>query len=125
MGTRIISCIAISIASFLTVWQAAHAQTISDFDMPRFEALASKYKVQAHTDPFERGTISAEDLAIEDLQLTGIVYASEVDAYALISGYLVRPGDIIAGYRVDRIEKDRVNLKRIDEVFILSLGGGI
>jgi hypothetical protein len=103
----------------------AWAQALSDFDWEAFEGLGGGVKVQTHTDPFSTGVSAAEDLTVEDLQLTGIVYGSPEDAYALISGYLVQPGDLIAGYRVDSIETDRVRLKRIDDIFILVLGGGI
>lgn len=101
------------------------AQSLSDLDWDGFEAQTSEKTTRSHIDPFAGGSTSAEDLAVEELQLSGIVYRDENDAYALISGYLVRPGDRIAGYRVDLIEKDKVRLKRVDDVFILSLGGGI
>jgi len=102
-----------------------HAQSLSDFQWDAFVGETTKKEVQAHTDPFTSGVSSANDLSIEELQLSGIVFRDENDAYALISGYLVRPGDRIAGYRVDLIEKDKVQLKRVDDIFILALGGGI
>ncbi len=101
------------------------AQSLSDMDWQGFEKQQGKQEVQTHTNPFSGGVSAAEDLTVEDLQLTGIVYGSANDSYALISGYLVRPGDMIAGYRVDSIEKDRVKLKRVGDVFVLVLGGGI
>ncbi len=103
----------------------AGAQSLSDLSMKQFESETSKYQVQSHVDPFSSGVSAAEDLSIEDLQLSGIVFRDTKDAYALISGYLVRPGDMIAGYRVEKVEKDRVRLRRIDDVFVLALGGGI
>ncbi len=104
---------------------AASAQSLSDFDWEAMSGESGEVQVQTHTDPFSSGVSAAEDLTVEDLQLTGIVYNDPNDAFALISGYLVQPGDMIAGYRVDGIEKDRVRLKRIDDIFILVLGGGI
>jgi len=103
----------------------ARAQSLSDFDWNGFRTLRGEPEIQTHTDPFTTGVSAAEDLTVEDLQLTGIVFRDENTAFALISGYLVKPGDLIAGYRVDAIEKDRVRLKRIDDVFVLVLGGGI
>lgn len=101
-------------------------QSLSDLDLSTLEQQTqTEEATQSHTNPFASGSSTAEDLAIEDLQLTGVVYRNESEGYALISGYLVRPGDRIAGYRVDNIEKDKVKLRRLNEVIILALGGGI
>ncbi|MFH1830837.1 MAG: hypothetical protein ABH871_08710 [Pseudomonadota bacterium] len=116
---------ALVLAVLVMCAQGVRAQSLSDFDWDGFTGVGTGQEVQTHTDPFSSGISAAEDLTVEDLQLTGIVYNNPNDAYALISGYLVQPGDLIAGYRVDAIEKDRVRLKRIDDVFILVLGGGI
>lgn len=112
-------------AAILAVAGAAAAQSLSDLDLSTFESQKTEQQTQTTTNPFASGVSAAEDLAIEDLQLTGIVFKDENDAYALVSGYLVRPGDRIAGYRVEKIEKDRVRLKRLTEVIVLALGGGI
>lgn len=104
---------------------AVRAQSLSDLDMSTFERQTEQQEIQTHTNPFASGVSTAEDLAIEDLQLTGIVYRDTNEAYALISGYLVRAGDRIAGYRVDNIEGDKVKLRRLNEVMVLALGGGI
>ena len=104
---------------------SADAQSLSDFQWDNFVENASDGDVRAHTDPFASGMTSAEDLSIEELQLSGIVYYDDNEAYALISGYLVKPGDKIAGYRVDLVEKDRIRLRRVDDIFVLSMGGGI
>lgn len=116
--------VAAALAAVVAGGRAA-AQSLSDMDLSTFEQQTSAEVGQAHTDPFASGVSTAEDLVVEDLQLTGIVYRSEAEAYALISGYLVRPGDRIAGYRIDTIEKDRVKLRRFGEVIVLALGGGI
>ena len=118
----------LSAALFLVVSAAsgaAFSQSLSDFQWEEFSGSLSEGSAQTNVDPFSSGTSSAEDLSIEELQLSGIVYRDDEDAYALISGYLVKPGDRIAGYRVDLIEKDKVRLRRVDDVFILNLGGGI
>lgn len=117
--------LAVALAVMLAAAGPAAAQSLSDMDLSTFEQQTSQEVGQAHTDPFTSGVSTAEDLVVEDLQLTGIVYRSEAESYALISGYLVRPGDRIAGYRVDNIEKDRVKLRRLNEVIVLALGGGI
>ena len=124
MGLRV-KCSIVLLTAILLCAQAARAQSLSEFDWDGFRDLGDKHEVQMHADPFSSGVSAVEDLSVEDLQLTGIVYNNPNDAYALVSGYLVRPGDLIAGYRVDAVEKDRIRLKRIDDVFILVLGGGI
>ncbi|MFH0799340.1 MAG: hypothetical protein V2A66_04065 [Pseudomonadota bacterium] len=101
------------------------AQSLSDMDMSSLESQTSGHEGKLHSNPFSKGAPSAEEMAPEDLQLTGIIYRNEGNAYALVSGYLVRPGDRIAGYKVDTIEKSKVKLRRLDEVIVLSLGGGI
>lgn len=113
------------VGAFLLPAVIAGAQSISDLDVSTVERLGAGREVSSHVNPFTSGVATAEDLAVEDLQLSGIVYGNENDAFALINGYLVRPGDRIAGFRVDKIEKDRVRLGRLDEVIVLSLGGGI
>lgn len=102
---------------------SAFAQSLSDMDIVGLERQTES-KTISHTNPFSGGTQSAEDMAIEDLQLAGIVYKSPAEGYALISGYLVKNGDKIAGYKVDKIEKDRVTLRRLDDIIVLAIEGG-
>jgi hypothetical protein len=117
---------AVVIAACILMGRALWAQSLSDLDWEGFEQQSVGLRIQPHTDPFARGVVTADELTVEELQLTGVAYSDRTDkAYALISGYLVRPGDRIAGYRVDKIEKNRVRLRRLDEVVILSLGGGM
>lgn len=104
---------------------AVHAQSLSDIDMAAFQLQKEQYEIQSRTNPFASGITTAEDLTVDSLQLTGIVFKDEKTSYALISGYLVKPGDKIAGYKVEVIEKDRVRLRRVDDVFVLALGGGV
>ncbi len=101
------------------------AQSLSDFDIGALENRSGNAQTRAHVNPFAKGSSTAEEIAVEDLQLTGIVFKDESVAFALISGYLVKPGDKIAGFKVDRIENTKVHLKRLDETIVLSLGGGI
>jgi hypothetical protein len=115
----------VALSAMFVVISSARAQSISDMDWDAFLKHTTGDSTQSHTDPFAGGAMTAEDLSIEELQLTGIVCGDEGNSYALISGYLVKPGDHIAGYRVDLIEKDKVRLRRVDDVFILALGGGI
>lgn len=120
-------CITVIITFLCAMFSAGLtlAQSLSDIDMTTFEVQKEQYEVQSRANPFASGVSTAEDLTIESLQLTGIVYGDEQNSYALVSGYLVRPGDKIAGYRVDSIEKDKVKLRRVDDVYVLALGGGI
>lgn len=117
--------IAVFLFSVLFTQGSAFAQSLSDIDLNSFERLSTDKETRTSTNPFASGVSSAAELAVEDLQLTGIVYKDDNEAYALISGYLVKPGDKIAGFRVDKIEKDKVRLRRLDEVMVLALGGGI
>lgn len=112
-------------AALLLIASVAGAQSFSDLDVTGLERLEGGRDVSTHVNPFASGVTTAENLAVENLQLAGIVFSNEKDAYALISGYLVRPGDMIAGFRVDDIERDRVRLRRLDQVIVLALGGGI
>lgn len=113
------------VVSVMVALANVRAQSISDLDLGGLERLSPDQETRTHTNPFATSASAAEDLAVEDLQLTGIVWRDDNNSYALISGYLVRPGDKIAGFRVDKIEADKVRLRRIDEVIVLALGGGI
>ncbi len=99
-------------------------EVLSDLDMETFQRQAEKFQERTISNPFSSGVSTAEDLTIEDLILTGIVL-NKKQQYALISGYLVSSGDNIAGYRVDSIEKNKVVLRRLDVVFVLSMEGGV
>lgn len=126
----------------LAISVSAFSESLSDLDLGSFERHAAPPEVKGTVSPFEGGgggggaggasvgpgggkASSAEDLTIDDLEISGIVYRDEYESYALISGYMVRPGDKIAGYRVDKINPDRVRLRRLDEVVVLEIGGGI
>lgn len=105
----------------------AQAQTVlSDLDIETFQKQAEKFQEQTVANPFATGGSSntAEDLSVEDLVLSGVVL-NDAEQYALISGYLVRAGDTIAGYKVDSIEELRVVLKRLDVTYVLTMEGGV
>jgi hypothetical protein len=101
---------------------ATRAQPLSDLNVSAFENLSKGEAKRAPTSPFAPSVSTAEDLTLEDLVLTGIAM-NESRAYALISGYLVGRGDRIGGFKVDAIEKGRVILRRMDEVYVLTMGG--
>lgn len=101
----------------------ANAQSFSEMSIDSFKKFSKGDEKRAPGSPFSKSGIStAEDLALDDLTLTGIA-VNATNAYALVSGYLVQVGDRIAGFKVDGIEKGRVTLKRLDEVYVLTVGG--
>jgi len=102
------------------------AQTVlSDLDIESFQKQAEKFQEQTVANPFATGgSSSAEDLSVEDLVLSGVVF-NDAEQYALVSGYLVHTGDTIAGYKVDSIEELRVVLKRLDVTYVLTMEGGV
>lgn len=99
---------------------------LSDLDIETFQKQAEKFQEQTIANPFATGggSNTAEDLSVEDLVLNGVVLGND-EQYALISGYLVRSGDTIAGYKVESIEELRVVLKRLDVTYILTMEGGV
>jgi len=83
-------------------------------------------------DPFEPLVSKNGDINVKlikqrgSLHLNGIVY-DETDkqgSFALINNNLVKTGDIIGKYKVERIEKNKVVLKRGDKEVILNSEGG-
>ncbi len=125
IGGPMLRCfLPVFIALFALVFSGGwvHAQSLSDLNVSAFESLSKGEAKRAPTSPFAPSVSTAEDLTLEDLVLTGIVM-NESRAYALISGYLVERGDRIGGFKVDVIEKGRVILRRMDEVYVLTMGG--
>ena len=100
------------------------ADSLSDLDIQTFQRQAEKFQEQTVANPFSGGASTADDLTLEDLTLSGVV-RNKGEQYALISGYLVRLNDRIAGYRISQIDESRVVLKRFDVTFVLSMEGGI
>lgn len=119
--TFLFFCVVASMIS-LSERSAIAQQSLSDLHLEAIQP-ADQRDPSAALNPFAGGAVSASDLAVEELVLTGTV-RNEDEQYALLSGYLVRPGDRIAGYRVDQIDESRVVLKRLDEVYILPMEGG-
>lgn len=114
--------IMVFLVSFLCVAHA-DAASISDINKKMFYKVTRPGTIQRESSPFAQGGTAPEDLVIEDLQLVGVIIGDN-SAYALISGYVVEEGEIIAGYKVTSIDRDSAVLKRLDEVFVLNLGGG-
>lgn len=92
--------------------------------MQLFNKMVRPEAVRREANPFTEGASMADDLMIEDLQLLGVVIGS-ADAYALISGFVVEEGDLIAGFKVMSVDRKQVVLRQLDEVFVLSVGGGL
>lgn len=97
----------------------AMASSLSEIDTKAFQER-TKPSIKAADNPFAKQTVSATDLLVEDLRLTGIVYRPD-ESYALISGYALKEGDNIAGFKVKVIEKDHVVLRQMDLTKVLRL----
>ncbi len=69
-------------------------------------------------DPFL--TVSDSVGKMNEFQLKGISFAKDRKGFAFINDQIVSSGDVIAGYEVDSIEKDRVMLKRGSQTFFLT-----
>ena len=102
----------------------AHAESFSEINADLFQSLSRTGTQVGWKDPFSAGASSAQDLVIEDLQLMGVVIG-QVKSFALVSGFVVEKGDIIGGFKVHSIDRRQVVLKRLDEVYVLSMGGGL
>ncbi len=63
-----------------------------------------------------------EDLSIDELSLTGIVYNPSVQ-YALINGLVLKVGEKIGDHLVTQITRKTVTMKGEDGVFKLTLKG--
>ncbi len=102
----------------------AQAASFSELNEGLFQSLSKVGTPAGWKDPFSAGASNAQELVIEDLQLMGVV-VSPTNSYALISGFVVEKGDLMAGYKVHTISRENVVLKRLDEVYVLSMGGGL
>jgi len=74
-------------------------------------------------DPFYHAHKSEPGQAAPDrvkLRLLGILYR-EIDAQALINGRVVREGDTLSGFRVERIERDHVEISDGGKTIILRV----
>lgn len=102
----------------------AQAASFSDINEGLFQSLSKGGTPAGWKDPFATGMSTAQELVIEDLQLMGVVMGVD-KSYALISGFVVEKGDFIAGFKLHAISRENVVLKRLDEIYVLSMGGGL
>ena len=107
----------------LTGSTPARAGSFSDMNKTFFYKIAKPDSIQRQENPFAEGVFTAGDLVVEDLQLMGVVIGSD-KAYAIVSGYVVEKGDMLAGYKVVTISMEQVVLKRLDEQVVLNMGSG-
>ncbi len=56
------------------------------------------------------------------LNLEGIVWSEKGESYAIISGAVLREGEMIGDYTVKKIERSRVVLSRGGEISTINLG---
>jgi len=103
----------------LTVVTPVLASSLSDLDVKSFQQRTAP-TVKGMENPFIKQNISMKDVMLEDLNLNGIVY-NPSESFALISGFVVKEGDDIGGYKVKLIERDHVILKNLDQVKVLRL----
>lgn len=95
------------------------AAPLSDLNVKGFKERTAP-SVSVEKNPFVPRKPLPQDMIVEDLHLTGIIY-DPYESYALISGYAVKEGDEVAGYKVKVIERDHVVLRQLDQVHILKL----
>lgn len=104
---------------FAAVVFQAGAESLSELDTKGFQDKSALQSSGAKN-PFVPQKASLQDLMVEDLHLGGIIYNQD-EAYALVSGYVIKEGDEIAGYKVKAIERDHIVLRQLDQVRILQL----
>jgi len=84
------------------------------------------YDSKGKRDPFvplvggELSAVAPETFAGE-FRLEGIILDPREGSLAIINGKVVREGDTLVGYRVDKIKKSSVLMSKEEEVFTLSL----
>lgn len=59
---------------------------------------------------------------VVELNLEGIVWSETGDSYAIINGAVLRAGEIIGNYKVERVERSRVILWKGGAEEVLNLG---
>lgn len=94
-------------------------QTLSGLNIEQFEERTDE-PVSWTNNPFVQ---PADDVAVSELKLTGIVYSPE-DSAAIINDTVVRLDDKIGYNEVVGIEKSAVVLRNENGIFRLSLKGG-
>jgi len=107
------------VVTFCAQWNAMGENSLSDLNTSGFQGRTRPSSISTEN-PFLKKGVSPSELMMEDLTLTGIVYHPD-EAYALISGYVIREGDDIAGYKVKVVERDHIVLRQLDQVKILKI----
>lgn len=110
-------------AVILVSANAIASDSLSDLYIKGFKS-GDPMQIKNQRSPFMNSNPSKKDLAAEDLQLTGVAYNSNI-AFALISGHIVTEGEFIGNFRVTSVRSGEVVLKRLDETYVLKLGGGL
>lgn len=59
---------------------------------------------------------------VVEFNLEGIVWSAYGDSYAIINGAVLRDGEIIGDYKVERVERSKVILRKDGEEEVLNLG---
>lgn len=95
-----------------------------------FAEGAFKYDPKNKRDPFtplidKDGNLLPEYLSAATavtLNLEGIIWSEKGESYAIISGAVLREGEMIGDYTVKKIERSRVVLIRGAEISAINLG---
>jgi hypothetical protein len=99
----------------------------SSVNVPADKGIIRAQKERAESlvwgrDPFQYiETKTDRSYRTESLILKGISLGRDKPAFAFINSEIVKTGDIIGGYEVIRIQRDRVLLKKGSRVFYLTL----
>jgi hypothetical protein len=118
------SCFAAAILAILFSSASTHAGAVSELDVKGFEKeTKAAGTVEQIKNPFTPSRPSPQDLAPEDIYLTGVVIG-DGNRYALINGYIFTEGEEVAGLTIKSISGDRVVLQHLDKIQTLYLGGG-
>lgn len=99
-----------------------YAQSISDVAEEELLEMVES-NGQGISDPFSPQALSPESLSPEDLILQGIVWQSG-GSYALVSGVVLRVGEQVAGYRIESIGKDNLQLVKDGKTRVLRFSRG-
>ncbi len=100
------------------------AQTIADIHVEEFEKITKVEERSGIKDPFAPTKQSLKNLSIQDVQLFGIIHNKE-EAYALVDGFMVKPGDMMGGYKIMTITADSIVVRKLDDVKTIRLAGGL
>lgn len=95
-----------------------------------FSEVVFKYDPKNKRDPFTPLVDKDGNLLPEyrptttdvTLNLEGIVWSEKGESYAIISGAVLREGEMLGDYIVKKIERSRVILSRGGEIFTINLG---